>query len=162
MAVKYTDKAIADMIAEPKPLPVNWRSRLNLLDKRGHMERELDVIGDHGNEYRVLLRQSEINPLDFSVILALSPPETNQLFCLRRYSGKSHEHTNRIEGATFFGAHVHYATARYQELGCGEDAYAEPCDRYADFESALLCLLRECEFQEPEVDPSPRLGEVTP
>ncbi|MDI9382754.1 MAG: hypothetical protein QM518_00505, partial [Verrucomicrobiota bacterium] len=81
MAVKYTDKAIADMIAEPKPLPVNWRSRLNLLDKLGHMERELDVIGDHGNEYRVLLRQSEINPLDFSVILALSPPETNQLFC---------------------------------------------------------------------------------
>ncbi|MDZ7814842.1 MAG: DUF1828 domain-containing protein [Planctomycetota bacterium] len=36
---------------------------------------------------------------------------------MRRYNGKSHQHTNKIEGNTFFDFHIHQATERYQEFG---------------------------------------------
>ena len=62
------------------------------------------------------------------------------MFRLRRYNGKSHEHTNHIENVTFHDFHIHFATERYQELGTREDAYADPTDRYDDFDGAFLCL----------------------
>lgn len=150
MAVTYSDNEVAAMVAERKPLPANWRTRIALRDKRGHKERELDITGEGGNEYRVILRQSDFNQLDFSVILALNPPETNQLFRLRRYNGKSHEHTNQIEGNRFYAFHIHQATERYQELGGREDTFAEPSEAYSDFRSAVRCMFRECGFQVPE------------
>jgi len=55
--------------------------------------------------------------LDFSIILAYCPEASNQLFRLRRYNGKSHEHTNTIEADKFYNYHIHTATERYQELG---------------------------------------------
>jgi hypothetical protein len=101
------------MIQERKPLPENYRARVQLRDKRGHKERELDVIGE------------------------------------------SHEHTNQIEGGTFYDFHIHHATERYQESGAREDAFAEVTDRYADFHSALRCMFEDCGFEAPqEVQPS--------
>lgn len=83
--------------------------------------------------------------MDFSVIIALVPFKTNQLFRLRRYNGKSHEHRNKIEKASpFYDYHIHTATERYQNLGTDEDAYAEPCDRYHNTETALQCLINDC------------------
>lgn len=105
------------------------------------------MAGASGANFRLIIRLSDFNPLDFSIILALNPPESNQLFRLRRYNGKSHEHTNTIEGNTFYGFHIHEATERYQEIGAREDAYAEPTDRYADFYGALQCLLEDCGFE---------------
>jgi hypothetical protein len=113
MAARFSDHEIAEMIREPKTLPKNYLSRIQLREKRGHKERELDVTGDNGRQYRLILRQSNVNPLDFSVILAVIPPDSNQLFRLRRFNGKSHEHTNPIEGETFYDFHVHSATERY-------------------------------------------------
>ena len=129
MPAKYSDSEIARMIEEPKPLPDNYRSRIQLRNKRGHKERELDVTGKDGTQYRLILRQSDFNTLDFSIILTVNPPKTNQLFRLRRYNGKSHEHTNQIEEDTFYDFHIHHATERYQESGLREDTFAEATDR---------------------------------
>lgn len=150
MPAKYSDSEIAQMIEERKPLPDNYHSHIQLRDKRGHKERELDVVGEHGTQYRLILRQSDFNTLDFSIILAVNPLETNQLFRLRRYNGKSHEHTNQIEEDTFYDFHIHHATERYQESGSREDAFAETTDQYADFHSALRCMLKDCGFEIPQ------------
>jgi len=159
MAAKYSDSQIAGMIAERKPLPVNWRSRITLRDKRGHKEREMDIAGENGNEYRVILRQGNFNTLDFSVILALNSPASSQLFRLRRYNGKSHEHTNQLEGNTFYDFHIHYATERYQEFGGREDSFAEPSTTYSDFNSAVRCMFRDCGFEVPETEVANLFGE---
>ncbi|SRR6266498_3078544 len=150
MAARYSDQDIARLIEEWKPLQEGYRSRIQLRPKRGHKEQELDVQGANGSEFRLILRQSNFNPLDFSIILAYCPPNSNILFRLRRYDGKSHEHTNRIEGNKFYDVHIHMATQRYQELGSREDAYAEPTDHFFDFASALQCMLNDCGFDIPE------------
>jgi hypothetical protein len=118
------DTEIAALIAEPKPLPVDYRSRVQTKPKRGHRERELDVDGAQGGKFRIILRQSSYNPLDFSVILAWLPPQSTTPFRLCRFNGKSHEHTNTIETATFYDFHVHRATERYQQAGAREDTFA--------------------------------------
>jgi hypothetical protein len=151
MAAKYSDDEITALINERKPLPPDYLSRLQLREKRGHKERELDMIGGNGNQFRLILRESGYNPLDFSVILAFCPAETTQVFRLRRYNGKSHEHTNHIEGNTFYDFHVHVATERYQELGAQEDTFAHPSESFADFQGALNCMFQECGFDIPAV-----------
>lgn len=159
MPAKYSDHEIERMIRERKPLPRNYRSCVQLRDKRGHKERELGVTGENGTQYRVILRQSDFDTLDFSVILAVSPADSNQLFRLRRYNGKSHEHTNPIEDETFYNFHIHQATERYQESGAREDAFAESTDRYADLHSALRCMLEDCGFEAPQDEQTSLFGE---
>jgi hypothetical protein len=139
----YSDQEIEALLRERKPLPDNWRDQVRLRPKRGHQERDLEIIGNAGNQFRLILRQNRINPLDFSIILAVRVPQSNQLFRLRRYNGRSHEHTNHIEDETFYDFHIHVATERYQEFGTREDAYAEATDRYGDFHGALRCLLAD-------------------
>ena len=156
MAVQLTDSEIADLLAERKPLPSGFRTKLVTRPKRGHTERELDVPGADGSDFRLILRQSLVNALDFSVILGYRVPSSNQLFRLRRYNGRSHEHTNVIEGDTFYEFHVHTATERYQDEGLREDAFAVPTDRYSDFEAAQQCMFDDCEFVLP-VDPQDSL-----
>ena len=135
------------MIAERKPLPDNYLSLAQLRDKRGHKERELDLTGENGTQYRLILRQSNFNTLDFSIILAVDPAGSSQLFRLRRYNGKHGEHTNHIEREKFYDFHIHQATERYQEKGTREDAYAEATQRFADIHSALRCMLQDCGFE---------------
>jgi hypothetical protein len=152
MPVKFTDNDIEQMTRERKPLPENYRDLVKLRDKRGHKERELDIYGDSGNQYQLILRQNLFNNLDFSIILAVIPPNSNQIFRLRRYNGKSHQHTNLIEGDTFYDFHIHKATERYQEIGAREDSYAEPTDKYSDYYSALQGLLQDSAFDPPKND----------
>ncbi len=149
MPVLLSDDEIQRLISEPKPLPPNYYLRLRLKPKRGHKEAELDLEGAQGSPFRLILRQSMGNPFDFSVILAYCVPQTNITFRLRRYNGKSHEHTNKLEGNRFCDFHIHQATRRYQEAGFGEDAYAEPTDRYADFQGAFQCMLANCGLELP-------------
>jgi hypothetical protein len=152
MAVLLTDKEIAQFLVEPKLLPPNYRHLLITKPKRGHKERELVVKGNQEHEFHLILRQNLINTLDFSVILAYAPSETMQLFRLRRYNGKSHEHTNTIEGNTFYDFHIHTATERYQQSGLREDTFAEACNRYQDFNSAIRCMFQDCGFILPPED----------
>ena len=160
MAARFSDLEIQTMTREPKPLPGDYRARIQLRDKRGHKERELDVVGQSGNQYRLVLRQSHFNVLDFSLILAVCSKETNQVFRLRRYNGKSHEHSNPIERTTFYDFHIHTATERYQELGAREDTFAESSERFSDFHGALQCLIDDCCLDAPD-DPQGLLFEVT-
>ncbi len=159
MPAKYSDNEIAQMIQERKPLPDNYNERVQLRDKRGHKERELDVVGESGTKYRIILRQNDFNTMDFSVILAVNPANTNHLFRLRRYNGRHGEHTNQIEKNTFYDFHIHQATERYQECGMNEDAYAEPTGRYSDFHAALHCMLKDCNFEFPHNNQLSMFGE---
>lgn len=149
MARLLTDAEIEQLIAEQKVLPSNYEELIQLKPKRGHKEAELTLFGQKGSSFRLILRQSNFDLLDFSVILVFEIPQTNALFRLRRYNGKSHWHTNKLEGSTFFGYHIHKATQRYQESGLTEDGYAEQTDRYADIFRALDCLLQDCRFELP-------------
>jgi len=158
MGAILSDDDIAHLLAEKKPLPDDYRSKTQVRPKRGHKERELDVKGVNGSDFRLILRQSLINPLDFSIILVYRPPKSNQLFRLRRYNGKSHEHTNFIEGGTFYDFHIHEATERYQEIGAREDTYAQPTTRFSDFHQAVSCMFKDCAFETP-FDPQGKLFE---
>ena len=149
MPVTYLDREIESLVREDKTVPADWRNLVRLRPKRGHSERHLDIAGDAGSEFRLILRQNQINLLDFSVILAVRVPRSNQLFRLRRYNGRSHEHTKQIESVTFHDFHIHFATERYQELGAREDAYAEPTDRFGDFRGALQCLAEDANLKVP-------------
>lgn len=100
MSVTYTDNEIERLTQERKPLPVDWRNRVRLKPKRGHDEREMDLTGDANSEFRLVLRRSHIDRLDFSVILMVRVPGSSQWFRLRRCNGK-HEHTNHIEEVSF-------------------------------------------------------------
>ena len=152
MATFLKDTEVVEFLAEPKPVPDDYRTRLQTKLKHGHQERELDVTGAQGTMYRVILRQSLLNPLDFSVILAYLPPQSATPFRLCRYNGKSHEHTNKLEGNTFYDFHIHRTTERYQQSGLREDAFAEPTNRYQDLATALRCLVHDCGFQLPPYD----------
>lgn len=153
MSKTFSDQEIAALLQEPKPLADDWCKKTALRPKRGHKERDIDLNGSAGSQFKLILRQNDINVLDFSIILAVYVPGTNRLFRLRRYNGKSHEHTNHIEGETFYDFHIHMATERYQELGTREDAYAEPTERYGDFRGALQCLIDDASI---EIPPDPQ------
>jgi hypothetical protein len=144
LSILLTDADISALISEPKQLEPGYLSKLQLKAKQGHRERELDITGANGSEFRLILRQSLHNVLDFSAILAYSGKSSSQMFRLRRYNGKSHEHTNKIERQTFYDFHIHFATERYQHSGLREDAFAEVTNRYGDFQGALSCLIEDC------------------
>ena len=158
MADILSDNDIERLVKEKKPLPADYQEKIHVRPKRGHKERELDIKGEDGNDFRIILRQGLINPLDFSIILVYRPPQSNTLFRLRRYNGKSHEHTNQIEGGIFYDYHIHQATERYQQLGAREDTYAEPTNRFSDFHQAISCMLSDCAFETP-FDPQRKLFE---
>jgi len=149
MAATFSDQEIATLLQERKPIDWQLRPRVQLRPKRGHNERDFDLTGAAGNHFRLILRQNKINRLDFSIILAVRVPMSNVLFRLRRYNGKSHEHTNHIEGETFYDFHIHLATERYQEIGTREDAFAEPTNRYGDFQAALQCMIQDVNLDIP-------------
>jgi len=144
-----TDNEIHALLQEPKPLPPDYQRRLATRAKRGHSEVELGIPGANGSDFRIAVRQSLANPLDFSVILGYCPPNSNQMIRLRRYNGKSHEHTNPLENQTCYEFHVHQATERYQSSGYREDTFAEPTDRYANLAEAIACLIADCSMQLP-------------
>ncbi|MFA5220972.1 MAG: hypothetical protein WC391_01640 [Methanoregula sp.] len=147
MTILLTDIAIGSLLEERKELPEDFLNQLKLKSKHGHKEYDKEIPGENGSNFRLILRQSELNQLDFSVILAYLPKGSNQQFRLRRYNGKSHEHANHIEKNKFYGFHIHTATERYQQSGYREDTYAEETTRYADYYGAIDCMLKDCGFR---------------
>jgi len=151
MSIVFSDQQIDEFVREPKPLPKDYRNTLVLRSKRGHREAELTVQGAQGHDFRIILRQSTHNPLNFSVILAVEVAGTNRVFRLRRYNSRTHPHTNRLEQETIvYRPHIHRATARYQELGVDEEEFAEPTDRFSTLDEALDCMFQDCGFILPE------------
>jgi len=148
MAVKYTDQEIEELIQERKPLPEGWRNQFVTRIKRSDKEKHLDLTGNAGNKFRIIIRQSQFNESSFSVVLGVHVPLLNQLFRLRRYNGNNHTHTNEIEKVTVQGFHIHFATARYQRRGLREDDYAEATNRYKDVDGAFECLIADANLKD--------------
>ena len=161
-----TDDEIDSLLAESKPLPKNWTTRLRTRAKsnRQHVERDMEIQGEADNNFRIIIRQNTINPLSFSIILTFKDKDGSR-FVLRRYNGKhSSQHTNRLEKArgepnssfrnTF---HIHKATQRYQEEGLPIEGYAEETTEYASFDTALQAFVRSNGIVLPRDDERPLL-----
>jgi len=153
--IQFSDNEIDTLIAAPKHLPTDYRRRLSNPRARAysaqHEEAQLEVSLETDETFRIILRKSRINPLDFSVILGYMPRERLKIFRLRRYNGfYANQHTNKLEGNSFRGFHIHYATERYQVAGWDEDGYAQETDRYSTIDGALEALLGDCHFIRPD------------
>jgi len=147
--INLSDTEILKLIQEKKILPQKYEVLFQTRDKKGHKEQEIELPRGDGSQFRVILRQNSKNPLDFSLILGYVPPKLNTLFRLRRYNGKSHQHTNKIENETFYDFHIHTATERYQANGFDEDGYATISNQYADIQNALECFIKDCSIVLP-------------
>ena len=149
MDITFSDQEIAALIKERKVLSNNGRSKFRKTAHRGNDLYRLNVTGEEGNKFRVTVRVSISNKLNFSVILSVKVPPPKKFFRLKRYNGDYHEHTNTIEDEKVKGFHIHTATARYQVDGPREEAYAKPTERYTDASGALKCLFADANFKDP-------------
>lgn len=146
------DSEIAQLITERKALPGNWQDELeNPKSKGSHVERQVDLVGASGTQFRVIVRQSLQASDDFSVILManrVGKPEVRLL----RYDGGSHPHRNKIEGNWIVRRpHIHRATERYQELKWEvHDGYAEETSRYHDLSGAWENFVADANLQSPD------------
>jgi hypothetical protein len=144
--IRLRDDLIQQLIQERKPLPSGLFSGRVLASRNGHFRKDYSLAPTtSADEFMVKLRQSVINPADFSVILGYKMPGLHTIFRLRRYNGK-HYHTNVIEGNSFHDFHVHTATERYQKKGLHEDCFAEVSTRHHDLQSAIELLIGDCGF----------------
>ena len=161
MARILTDEEIGKFLQEPKPLPANWESRLRPRPKSNFKftQRDFEIKGKNGHMFRIIIRQSMINPLDFSIILIFRDEDGTE-FSLCRYNGRHSQHTNRLEKARGFARssfrnafHIHMATQRYQEEGLNIDGYAEVTNEYSSFDTALYTFVRTNGFSVPGDEP---------
>ena len=97
-----------------------------------------------GNHFIIKLRQNTNVINDFSAILAFRKKGYTNDFKLKRYNGKSHEHSNKLEGEKFYDFHIHIATQRYQDIGKKEESYGKITDRFSNLRGALKCLIEDC------------------
>ena len=58
MAVRLTDAEVAQLLEVAKPFPADFRSKLRLRSKRGHVERQLATPGEDGSQFKLFLSQS--------------------------------------------------------------------------------------------------------
>jgi hypothetical protein len=151
MEVFLTDTEIQQFISERKQMTISLLELFqSLKDKRGHKAGEHSIARPDGSSFVIKVRLSNENPLDFSAILGYTPPNSNKLFLLRRYNGKSHEHKNKLEKElAFYDFHIHTATERYQREGAKEEYFAEITDRYSTIHEALNCLIDDCNIAIP-------------
>lgn len=155
MSEYLDDSEIERLRLERKPLPKNWQTRLRLKLVRQDLSQKRATLIVHGEsgEFRIMIRQSTINPLDFSVILGFRNRRESEWFRIRRYNGlhpPRGEHSNRIEQERIRGFHIHTATLRYQEAGLREDGFAFRTDAFADLNGALETMLLDCGFDKPD------------
>ena len=147
MDVIFSDQEIAALIKERKVLPDNRHSKFKKTMQRGNDIYRLNVTGEKGNEFQVIVRMSVFNKLNFSVILGVKVPPPKKFFRLKRYNG-NHEHTNTIEDEKINGFHIHTATERYQVNSVREEDYAELTECYTDVNGALKCLFADANFED--------------
>lgn len=145
------DVQIEEYIKERKVLSQDFKSVLK--DKGRMYVFDQEIIGLNGSTFKIIIRQSKINPLDFSIIFGVLLG--GDVFRIRRYNGDSHVHKNKIEDENVSGFHIHHATERYQDKGFKEEGYAKKTDRYSDWKSALKIMIKENNF-EFEIDKTQR------
>ncbi|MDR3570652.1 MAG: hypothetical protein P4L81_00410 [Candidatus Pacebacteria bacterium] len=155
MLKTLSDNEIDDLIRELKAIPNGLLPLTKLIERNKHRRRDFEVASatESGNQFVIAVRQSMLNPLDFSAILGYKVPGSNAVFRLRRYNG-SHFHTNQIEGTSLNDFHIHTATERYQTRGLREDAFAQVTSSHSSLETAIRALLEDCGFNPPALQAS--------
>lgn len=147
-----TDQNIQDLINETKKIDYP----LNLILRKMKAVNRFPILQnsykfprqDKEGEYLIYVRRNQEKPLDFSCGLGFIPKGRAQVFSLRRYNGKSHQHTNLLdENQPFYDFHIHQATERYQKSSYKDDHYATPTNRYAQLNDAFKCLLKDCKIE---------------
>ena len=143
------------MIAEGKELPYSWlQTTMTLRVRGGSAESFIDFTGADGTAFRILVRQNQQRPDDFSVIIMaiLTQPVVpgKPEFRLLRYDGGGHAHKNTIEGNRIpYKPHIHRATERYQTRTRQRrpDGYAEETQRYQNLAGAWSCFCNDVNLQ---------------
>lgn len=130
-----TDQEIKDLIDEPKRINCSATSlsrRIKIKRGKGVAHFQYSLKFPRNNEegkWRIFLRRSKENPLDFSCGLGFIPKGRNHAFILIRYNGKSHQHKNQLENEnTFYDFHIHQATEKYQKSSHKNEHYARPTE----------------------------------
>ncbi len=142
----FTDEQIAALLSEGKPYERSKLSTSHMASVEAYYRSSIEIRGVSGTRFVVFLRRSILDRFNFSAILGVKPEGQSEPFLLRRYNGRSHPHSNPIEGDTFFDYHIHTATERYQRMGRKPEMYAVPTDRYQNLEAAVLCMIEDCGF----------------
>jgi hypothetical protein len=148
MPILLSDEEIEELVLEPKLMP-DGLCTPKMAVRNSHRHKSYEIPCDSGHLFVVKIRESCVNPMNFSVILGNMLPGVYTVFRLKRYNGKSHFHSNPLENEKFYDFHVHQATARYQRPGFNEDHYAVPTQRFCNLQTALGCLVDECGFPPP-------------
>ena len=144
MGYYFTDEEINSLISEEKIFPGSIEEIMNFKESDGHKRASIELPRSDGSRFIIKLRQNQNDINDFSAIIAFQEKTSNKDFKLRRYNGKSQEHSNKLEGNKFYAFHIHFATQRYQDAGRKEESYAEETVRYANIKGALKCLIQDC------------------
>lgn len=137
-----TQKQIDELIAMEKCV-TNPRAREKT--KGQHTERDFKLV-DSRNEhsFKVFVRAHIILKNNFSCGLLWYIP-SGETLTLRRYNGSSHSHKNHLENVRFAeNCHIHKAKETYIAAGIKADGFAEETDRYDNVETALQCLILDC------------------
>ena len=144
MSYYFTDQEINSLISEEKIFPGTIEEIMNFKESDGHKRASIELPRADGSRFIIKLRQNQNDINDFSAIFAFQEKNINKDFKLRRYNGKSHEHSNKLEDNKHYAFHIHIATQRYQDIGRKEESYAEETNRYSNITGALKCLLQDC------------------
>jgi hypothetical protein len=146
-----TNEEIEALINERKPLPEDHGRRLRSVRKSSQQYRqsELEVKGEQGHDFKLSVRVSVQDPLNFSVILIHYPTGSADPVILLRYNGRHSAHVNRLEGDRVTGCHIHRATQRYQEEGLNIDGFATETRDYETVDEALNKMKIDAHFQDP-------------
>jgi len=149
--VFFTDAEIDALVREPKFSGHSVDSILRSMSaKTGkeklHMQTSITFARSNGTDkWLIYLRSSTKKPLDFSCGIEFISARMQAKLTIRRYNGKSHEHTNKLENMDpFYDFHIHQATERYQRSHHDDDTFAMPTNLYVDFPGAFKTLLSEC------------------
>lgn len=119
--------------------------------RQGNERKDYLMTGDSGARYKIYLRRSLYDALQYTAGIAVVKPD-GTLLTLARYNG-SHFH-----GSARLTPHVHLTTAQAIRDGLKPERGASPTDRYEDVEGALRCLVHDFRVAGlPGIDPDERL-----
>ena len=79
-SLPLTDVKIAELIHEIKTVPDGLLPKRTMSERNGHMQKGYEVQGDSENRFVLKLRQSCVNPMDFSAILGYRVPGMFSIF----------------------------------------------------------------------------------
>lgn len=141
MSKPFTDEEIATILLDRKPIRLVDLAKLKApkgKKNHQHFAASIQITGASGRAYRITARRNQIDPMDFSVILAVvtATGQTNLIRC----NGHHGPHPNPIERTVIPAdtCHIHQITERYQRIkvSAGE-RYAEATTAYTTFEGAV-------------------------